>query len=103
MAGGSHTNFDSQSFSVGAFGGALTLAAALAAGIANLRAVRENEYATWTAETLRRALRLSELFRARELEQLKAAVETIAKRDRTVADLTVQLRIEQFRNRRRLP
>jgi hypothetical protein len=97
MAGGSHTNFDTGAFSVGAFGGAVTLASALAAGIANLRAVRDTDYLTWTADTLRRALRLSELFRARELERLKIAIETIAERDRTIADLTRQLRIEQAR------
>jgi hypothetical protein len=101
MAGGSHTNFDSAAFGVGAIAGASTIAAAIAAGIANLRAGRECDYLSWTAEALRRALRLSELFRARELDQLQVAVDTIADRDRTIAELTRQLRTEQARSARR--
>jgi hypothetical protein len=101
MAGGSHTNFDTAAFSIGAIDGAATLAGALAAGIANLRPTRDTDYLSWTADTLRRALRLSELFRALELEQVQVAVDTIADRDRTIADLTRQLKVERARNARR--
>jgi hypothetical protein len=101
MAGDSHTNWNPTAFTVGAVGGAAMIAGALGVSIANLRAARETDYLSWTAEMLRRALRLSELFRARELEQLRDAVETIAERDRTIADLTCQLRIEQARAARR--
>jgi hypothetical protein len=91
----SHTGFNSSAFTVVAIGGAGVLASALAAGIANLRRCRENEYMSWTAAALRRALRVSELFRARELEQLQIAVDMIAERDRTIADLQRQIRTDQ--------
>jgi hypothetical protein len=40
MAGGSHTNFDQQAFTVGAIGGAATIAGALVAGVTNIAAGR---------------------------------------------------------------
>ena len=38
MAGGSHTNFNTSAFTVGAVGGAGLIAGALGAGLANYRA-----------------------------------------------------------------
>jgi hypothetical protein len=101
MAGGSHTNFDTAAFGVGAIGGAATIAGALGAGIRNFQAQRQATWLSWTWEQLRAALELSEAFRAHERQQLQAAVDTIADRDRTIAEITRQLRTEQARNRRR--
>jgi hypothetical protein len=95
MAGGSHTNFDVGAFSVGAIGGAGVLANALAAGIVNLRRASETDSMAWSVGSLRRALRLSELFRARELEQLRIAVNLIAERDRIIADLQRRIQTDQ--------
>jgi hypothetical protein len=80
MAGGSHTNFNSKAFSVGAVSGAGLLASALGAGINNYRAVMKARYANWNAEALRSGLELSELLRAKEHKMLHA-------KDREIADL----------------
>ncbi|MEH2499559.1 hypothetical protein V1294_006038 [Bradyrhizobium sp. AZCC 1678] len=92
--GGSHAHFDVGAFTTGAAGGALSIAGALVAGIANYRAAVEANYDDWADAKLRAALRYSELMRAREqimmgrlAQELTAAHDEIArlKRDHAVS------------------
>ncbi|MEH2536479.1 hypothetical protein [Bradyrhizobium sp. AZCC 1699] len=87
MAGGSHTNFESTAFSVGAVAGAATIAGALGAGLADLRAQRAAANAGWREHQLRAALELSELLRRREHRVNRAQRITIARfeRERAIA------------------
>jgi hypothetical protein len=87
MSGGSHTNFDTQAFTVGAVGGALTLAAAVAAGVQSFREASAESYAAWTAQQLRSGLMLSEARRGHELDMLAQALRAIDERDRRIAQL----------------
>jgi hypothetical protein len=102
MAGGSHTNFNTASFTTGALSGAGALASALGAGFANFRAAqaqRRETWAGWTIKQLRRALDLSEAFRWKTYTELQEAVDTIAERDRTIADLRRQLKTAMANSR----
>jgi hypothetical protein len=102
MVGGGHTNFNTASFTTGALSGAGALASAFGAGFANFRAAqaqRRENWAGWTIEQLRRALDLSEAFRWKTYIELRKAVETVAERDRTIADLRRQLKTAMANNR----
>ena len=85
MAGGSHTNFDTTAFGVGAFGAAATLAGALGAGLANACANRRSEFADWQEHELRSALELSEAFRANDQRIIRAQALTIARYERAAS------------------
>ncbi|MCC8962470.1 hypothetical protein H8A95_09125 [Bradyrhizobium sp. Pear76] len=82
MVGGSHTNFNAGAFTAGAVGGALTIAGAIGAGIANVRAQRQAAFADWNERQLRAALNLSEALRAREHRINQAQQLTIARLQR---------------------
>jgi hypothetical protein len=101
MAGGSHTAFDEQAFTVGAVAGVGTLAGALGAGLANYRAVQARRYANWNATALRGALDLSELLREREHTASRAKDAIIAAQRLTIARLERQQAIALVNNRRR--
>jgi hypothetical protein len=85
MSGDSHTNFNATAFTVGAVGGALTIAGALGAGLANVRSQRQVAFAGWRGDKLRAALELSEAFRAREHRIMLAQRITIARFERECA------------------
>ena len=80
-AGDSHTNFDATAFGVGAVAGATTIAGALGAGLANVRAERQ-AFASWGEKQLRAALDLSEALRGREHRIIRAQRITIARLER---------------------
>jgi hypothetical protein len=84
-SGDSHSNFNSTAFGVGAFAGAATLAGALGAGLANLRAQRQSNFADWRENELRAALELSEAFRANDQRIIRAQAVTIARFERKEA------------------
>lgn len=80
--GGSHTNFNTAAFGVGAVAGAATIAGALGAGLANVRAERQ-AFAGWSEEKqLRAALDLSEALRGREHRIIREQRITIARLER---------------------
>ncbi|HEX7883543.1 MAG TPA: hypothetical protein VF499_12480 [Afipia sp.] len=85
--GGSHTNFDASAFTAGAVGGAMTIAGAIGAGIANVRAQRQAAFADWNSRQLRAALELSEALRAPQHRINQAQRLTIVRleRERAVA------------------
>ena len=85
MAGDSHTNFDVGAFTIGAVGGAATIAGAIGAGIANVRAQRQSTFADWQERELRVALELSEAFRANDHRIIRAQRVTIARLERREA------------------
>ena len=101
MAGGSHTNFNADSFSTGAVAGAGLLASALGAGLANYRAQQERKWAGWNATALRGALDLSEALRAREHAALRSKNAIIAAQRVMIARLESELVIERARSLRR--
>lgn len=101
-AGGSHTNFDTTAFSVGAVAGASTLAGAVGAGIQNYRAAQQQRHwVSWTIAELRGALDLSESFRRRERRLIEEQRLTIAAQARTIADLNRQIRTATARATKR--
>lgn len=84
-SGDSHTNFDGTAFGVGAFAGAATIAGALGAGLANLRAHRQSNFADWRENELRAALELSEAFRANDRRVIRGQAVAIARFERKEA------------------
>jgi hypothetical protein len=84
-SGDSHTNFDAAAFTVGAVGGAATIAGAIGVGIANVRAQRQSAFAGWQEHQLRAALELSEALRANEHRIIRAHRVTIARFERREA------------------
>jgi hypothetical protein len=95
MAGDSHTNFNSGAFGVGAFAGATTIAGALVAGVANLRAQRQERWHGWTPTQLIAALNLSEAFRKNDHRIMRAQRITIARLERERATVRA---IRKLRN-----
>jgi hypothetical protein len=93
MAGDSHTGFDQQAFTVGAIGGAATIAGAIGAGLANVRAQRRSEYADWRENELRAALELSEAFRANDRRIIRGQAVTIARFERKEATQRAHCRL----------
>ena|SRR5882724_10582267 len=79
MAGDSHTAFDAGAFTVGAIGGAATIAGALGAGLANFRTQRQSAFADWQEHQLRAALELSEAFRENDQRIILAQRITISR------------------------
>jgi hypothetical protein len=93
VAGDSHTNFDSAAFTVGTLGGAATIAGAIGAGIANVRAQRQSEFADWQEVELRAALELSEAFRGNDRRVIMAQRVTIARLERLEATRRARTRL----------
>ncbi len=94
MAGDSHTNFDATAFTAGAVGGAATIAAALGAGLANLRAAQDRRWEGWNVQQLITALELSEALRVHD-QRIKRAQSI------TIERLRSQRSIERARSLRR--
>lgn len=97
-AGGSHTNFDSSAFTVGAVGGALSIAGALAAGVQNY--TRSQRWDGWTIEQLRRALDCSEALRYRGYCDLNDARAANAELERRIADMAFTFKRQAVRRAR---
>ncbi|MCK1341010.1 hypothetical protein IVB38_34595 [Bradyrhizobium sp. 38] len=97
MAGGSHTNFDPGAFTVGAAGGALSIAGAVAAGVQNYVAARAERWAAWTLEQLRCALDLSESLRCEQYRELLDARARVAELERQIADRAFVLKRDRAR------
>lgn len=95
--GGSHTNFDSAAFTVGAVGGAISIAGALGAGIQNYRAAQAERWMNWTIEQLRAALECSEALRYDVHCRLNDANSRIADLERQLADVRFSVRRDQAR------
>lgn len=96
-AGGSHTNFDSAAFTVGAIGGAATIAGALGAGIQNYRAALAERWSAWTIDQLRAALDCSEALRYDAHCDLNAANARIADLERQLADVRFVIKRDRAR------
>jgi hypothetical protein len=85
MAGDSHTNFDQQAFTVGAIGGAATIAGAIGAGICNLAAAR-------------RARGMSDVVQSRDdtIRSLQRRIDNqrieLGRRDATIRDQALTIR-----------
>ncbi|CUT14537.1 hypothetical protein BF49_5617 [Bradyrhizobium sp.] len=99
-AGGPHTNFDSSAFTVGAVGGALSIAGALAAGVQNYTRAQRHSWDGWTIEQLRRALDCSEAMRYRGYCDLNDARAANAELERRIADLTFTFKRQAVRRAR---
>ncbi|CUT11469.1 hypothetical protein BF49_2549 [Bradyrhizobium sp.] len=98
--GGSHTNFDPTAFTVGAVGGALSIAGALAAGVENYTKAQRRSWSDWTVEQLRAALDCSEALRFRAHLDLNDARATNADLERRIADLTFVFKRQDARRAR---
>ena len=99
-AGGSHTNFDSAAFSVGAVGGAAALGSALALGFANYRQAQRDRWAGWTVAQLQAALDCSETMRFAVHDELNATKARVAELERQLADRAFVFKREQARRAR---
>ena len=86
MTRGSHTNFDTDAFTVGAVGGALSIGSALAVGWQNYRQAQRQRWAEWTVAQLQAALDCSESMRFGLHNDLNAARVEIAGLKRKLAD-----------------
>ena len=102
-SGGSHTNFDSAAFTVGAVGGAATIGAALVQGFANYRQQQADRWANWNVQQLRTALDLSESLRAHEATIIDRLERENAWLQQTVECLERQARDVSVSAARRLP
>jgi hypothetical protein len=94
--GGSHTNFDSGSFTAGAVGGAAAIAGALVAGAA---ACRESNWLRWSRDALIAGIEYSETMRNRCYAQLQRANRTISHQRAEIISLKAELRVAQARGR----
>lgn len=93
MAGGSHTNFNTGAFGVGAVSGAGILAVALASGVANARAVNR-EHAVYRAIAERAAMIVALQRRnAAQARALADAQRAAARRDDEITELQLRLRL----------
>ncbi|MGY3356423.1 hypothetical protein ACVWZK_003086 [Bradyrhizobium sp. GM0.4] len=97
-AGGSHTSFNTEAFTVGAVSGAGILAGALAQGFQNYRAQQRDRWADWNLDQLRLALDLSESLRVhdgQQIDRLEREVLTLqadlARAEREARDAAVRL------------
>ena len=99
-AGGSHTNFDSGAFSVGAVGSAAALAGALAAGFQNYRQAQRDRWANWTVAQLQSALDCSETMRFAVHNELNATKARVVELERQLADRAFVFKREQARRSR---
>ena len=95
--GGSHTNFDTTSFGVGAVAGTALIAGALGRGIQNLRTQRASFAAWQNIEALRAVAELSEGLRFHENELHREREQASAKRIEAL-----QLENERLRTRIKL-
>jgi len=94
--GGSHTNFDSESFTVGAVGGATAIAAALLSGCA---AARAKNWSRWDRDALLAGIEFGELRRAELYDALTDANRTVSRQEREIIALRADLRVAQARRR----
>jgi hypothetical protein len=85
MAGDSHTNFNAAAFTVGAVGGAATIAGAIGAGISNLAAARRKR---WTMDAV--------LSRDDTIRSLQRRIDNqrteLGRRDATIRDQAMTIR-----------
>jgi hypothetical protein len=85
MAGDSHTNFNAAAFTVGAVGGAATIAGAIGAGISNLAAARRER---WTMDAV--------LSRDDTIRSLQRRIDNqrteLGRRDATIRDQAMTIR-----------
>ena len=102
--GGSHTNFNTTTFSAGAAVGSLTIAGALVDGVMRYRiaqrAYAERAWARWNRRNLVNALDLSEAMRAREQQIARTATAEADGLRRCNARLARDLAIARAESRR---
>lgn len=91
--GGAHTNFDAQHFGAGAIGCAVTLSAALAAGVMSLLNVEERDFSNWNLRQLLAGIVLSERRRGHELQRWQETVDELAEAQIEIRRLTREIAV----------
>jgi hypothetical protein len=86
MSGDSHTGFNQEAFTVGALGGAATIASALGAGWAAHRAAQAERWSGWEIAELRAALDCSETLHHGVVDELRKVKQENAELRRAAAD-----------------
>lgn len=98
MAGGSHTDFDSGAFTLGAAGGAATIAGAMVAGWQNYRAAQADRWHGWNAEQMRRALDYTDSMLIVRTDERDAAIRRIAELERFESNRSFIVKRERARS-----
>jgi hypothetical protein len=100
MAGGSHTNFDTSAFTVGAIGGAATIAGALAAGVSNLAAARRERGMTEAVDSRDVEIRRLQRRIASQRSEIGRCDVTIRDQALTIQELGLRLQMAQYLRQR---
>jgi hypothetical protein len=100
MTGGSHTNFDTSAFTVGAIGGAATIAGAVAAGVANIAAARRERGMVEAVDS--RDVVIQRLQRRVANQRFEIGRRDVTIRDQylTIRELGLRLQMAQFLRQR---
>jgi hypothetical protein len=100
MTGRSHTDFNAETFTVAALGGALSIGGALAVGWQRYRAAQQQRWAEWSATQLQAALDCSEAMRFGLHNDLNRANGRIAELERALADRDFAFKRDRARQAR---
>ena len=92
-SGDSHTGFNANAFTVGAIGGAATIASALGAGWAADRAAQQERWAGWEIAELRAALDCSEALHHGVVDELRKVKAENAALRRAAADQVFAIKL----------
>ena len=100
MAGGSHTNFDTSAFTVGAIGGAATIAGAVASGVANVVVARRERGMTEAVDSRDVEIRRMQRRIASQRSEIGRRDVTIRDQALTIHELGLRLQMTQYLRQR---
>jgi hypothetical protein len=100
MAGDSHTNFDAAAFTVGAVGGAATIAGSVGAGIANFAAVRRERCTADAVQSRDDTIRSLQRRIDNQRLELGCRDTTIRDQAMTIRELDLRLTMSQYQRQR---
>jgi hypothetical protein len=100
MAGDSHTNFNAAAFTVGAVGGAATIAGAIGAGIGNLAAARRERGTADAVQSRDATIRSMQLRIDNQSVELGRRDATIRDQAMTIRELDLRLGMSQYLRQR---
>ena len=98
-SGDSHTNFDAGAFTVGAVGGAATIAGAVGAGIANFAAARRERSAADAVQSGNGTIRWLQRRVDHQRLELMRRDATIRDQTMTIRELELKLQMSQYQRR----
>ena len=100
MAGGSHTNFDTSAFTIGAIGGAATIAGAVASGVANVVGARRDRSTTEAVDSRDVEIRRLQRRIANQRSEIGRRDVTIRDQALTIHELGLRLQMTQYLRQR---